>query len=275
MSWQASANAKQITHFGDGSPLSPADKCVLMLLAEYSNPDSGYAYPSVATLAKFAGMKERGTRGVLARLKAGGVIQVQPRNGGRGLSLPNFYSIVDRSSTPALPCTPAPPCTLPLHRGAALPLHRGAAKPTVQPTEEPTVVEEQALDQTTSPASPGSERRNLSPLVKDGWLYFLERTGKSQTQYLFNRERQRQGEQGFQSLIAFAKRRGSADPHSAAAQLFKVAVERLANSDFHNGKNNSGQAYLDWHQLFKGKDFKPPTKLVEFWLDDARWERCS
>jgi hypothetical protein len=62
MSWQASADAKQITHYKDGSALTATDKCVLMLLADYANPESGYAFPSIPTLAKYAGLKLRGTQ---------------------------------------------------------------------------------------------------------------------------------------------------------------------------------------------------------------------
>ena len=50
-------------------------------------------------------------------------------------------------------------------------------------------------------------------------------------------------------------------------------MDRLADSPFHNGKNDQGKRYLDWHQLFRAKDFPAPTKLVEYWLDDSRWTK--
>jgi hypothetical protein len=107
--------------------------------------------------------------------------------------------------------------------------------------------------------------------VREGWEYFLERTGKSPKQYLFNKGRERQGLSGFRSLVAFAERCGSPDPLQAASDLFRVAVDRLANSPFHNGRNDQGKTYLDWHQLFRSKDHPSPTKLLEVWLDDERW----
>jgi hypothetical protein len=112
----------------------------------------------------------------------------------------------------------------------------------------------------------GLERR-----VTEGWEYFLERTGKSPKQYLFNKGRERQGISGFKSLVAFAERCDSPDPLQAASDLFRVAVDRLANSPFHNGRNDQGNTYLDWHQLFRSKDHPSPTKLLEVWLDDERW----
>ena len=116
--------------------------------------------------------------------------------------------------------------------------------------------------------------KNLEHRVKEGWDYFLDRTNKSPAQYLFSVEQQKQGLRGFESLVAFVKRCKAPDnPHDAASKLFRVAVDRLADSDFHNGKNDQGKQYLDWHQLFRSKDFPTPTKLVEYWLDDSRWTK--
>jgi hypothetical protein len=108
MSWQACANAKLITSFSDGSSLSPTDKCVLMLLAEYCNPETGNAYPTIATLATYSCMEERSVSRILARLKAGGVVEVIPRQDSRGLSLPNFYRIPPQGGYPDSPVTPTP-----------------------------------------------------------------------------------------------------------------------------------------------------------------------
>ena len=113
----------------------------------------------------------------------------------------------------------------------------------------------------------------LAGLVKAGFSYFLEKTGKSPKQYLLSRDKAVMGRRGFEELVKYAKRHQHAHPQTAAKQLFEAAIDRLASSEFHNGKNDQGRTYLDWHHLFRGKGYPSPTKLVEFWLDDDKWER--
>jgi hypothetical protein len=134
------------------------------------------------------------------------------------------------------------------------------------------IVEEKSFDDNLLPVTPFLDvEKDLERRVKELWDYFLERTHKSPKQYLFNKVRERQGLSGFKSLVAFAERCGSPDPLQAASDLFRLAVDRLANSPFHNGRNDQGKSYLDWHQLFRSKDHPSPTKLLEVWLDDERW----
>jgi hypothetical protein len=137
------------------------------------------------------------------------------------------------------------------------------------------IVEEKSFDETQLLlSSPLEVEKDLEYRVKEGWEYFLERMGKSSAQYLFSRERQKQGLEGFKSLVAFAKRcKTQDDPFDAASKLFRLAVDRLADSPFHNGENKQGKKYLDWHQLFRSDDFPTPTKLVEYWLEDSRWTK--
>jgi hypothetical protein len=112
----------------------------------------------------------------------------------------------------------------------------------------------------------------LDTLVRDGFTYFLAKTGKTPAQYELTRERLVMGRRGFEELVRYGKRCGHDDPISVAPEAFRLAVDRLAESPFHLGKNDSGRTYLDWHQLFRSKEFPMPKKLVEFWLDDSRWE---
>jgi hypothetical protein len=137
------------------------------------------------------------------------------------------------------------------------------------------IVKEKSFDDAQPKLSSSLEvGKSLERRVKEGWDYFLDRTNKSSAQYLFSPERQKQGLKGFESLVAFVRRcKVSGDALDAASKLFRVAVDRLADSDFHNGKNDQGKQYLDWHQLFRSKDFPMPTKLVEYWLDDSRWTK--
>ena len=134
------------------------------------------------------------------------------------------------------------------------------------------IVEEKSVDDTpVLVLSPPKVKGDLDSLVKEGWLYFLEKTDKSPAQHEFTDDKQRLGLKGFKALLEYAKRSRSAEPFDAAPKLFRLAVDRLAESPFHNGENERGKSYLDWHQLFRSKDFPAPRKLVEFWLDDKKW----
>ena len=130
-------------------------------------------------------------------------------------------------------------------------------------------VEDFTLD--GEPVSSSSKKEKLISLVKTGWSYYLEQTKKASSQYQLTRDRERMGASGFEELIKFARRREHPDPWSAASDLFRVAVDRLASSPFHNGENDHHRKYLDWHQLFRAKEYPAPRKLLEFWLDDSRW----
>jgi hypothetical protein len=116
---------------------------------------------------------------------------------------------------------------------------------------------------------------SVTQLVKDGWDYWLDRTGRHASQNKLTQDRLAQGRKGFESLIAFAKERKAPQPVDAAVQLFQAAVDRMASSPFHSGQNEQGTSYNNWQHLFAGKGYPSPRKLLEFWLDDARWEKCS
>jgi hypothetical protein len=138
---------------------------------------------------------------------------------------------------------------------------------TVTVTEEKTIVESSASDHL-----PGICVCKVGPieeLVVDGFAYFLERTGHQPDQYELNDKRRAMGLDGFHALLKFVRSRDpGADPLPLAMDLFRVAVDRLVNSKFHSGHNDDGKRYWEWHHLFKSRDYKSPTKLVGYWLND-------
>jgi hypothetical protein len=151
--------------------------------------------------------------------------------------------------------------------------HIAEAEAEAEALKESTIVVESSASDQPGPSPSLFEVDEIKRRTKEGFDYFLEKTGKSAKQNPFNQDKKRQGEKGFKSLIGFAKSCNSPDPLDAATQLFRVAVNRLANSPWHNGHNPEGKRYLDWYQLFRSKDFPAPTKLLEYWLDDDRWTK--
>jgi hypothetical protein len=125
----------------------------------------------------------------------------------------------------------------------------------------------------TQPTSSTGKRSTsvLDELAQDGYQYFLEKTGRSSAQHKFSKERRKLGVDGFKALLKFAAEIKAPDPELSAIKLFRLAVDRMSESEFHNGTNKTGTKYNDWHHLFRATGFRSPTKLLEFWLDDSRF----
>lgn len=91
MSWEASALAKKIRFFADGTKLTAVDKCVLMVLGEYTHPETEVAWPSIQTLADDCGLTANTCRAVVHRLAAGGIIRIIPHKTEGNVNLSNRY----------------------------------------------------------------------------------------------------------------------------------------------------------------------------------------
>jgi hypothetical protein len=138
---------------------------------------------------------------------------------------------------------------------------------TVTVTEEKPFVESFASDHL--PGMVVCKVDPLEDLLADGFRYFLEQTGHHADQYELDDKRRAMGLAGFRDLVKFVRGRDpNADPFPPVANLFRLAVDRLVNSKFHSGENPDGKRYWEWHHLFKAKEYKSPTKLRGYWLND-------
>jgi Helix-turn-helix domain len=79
MSWQATAYVSELTLTPSGERLTRSEKLVAMMLANRHNPDYGYAWPKVATLAKDALLSVRMVQYCLKSLEKKGVITIERR----------------------------------------------------------------------------------------------------------------------------------------------------------------------------------------------------
>jgi hypothetical protein len=66
----------------NGQPLTPAEKLVALVLADYFNSELGYAYPGIERLAAEALVGERHCRRIIHQLETKGVISIE-QGGGR------------------------------------------------------------------------------------------------------------------------------------------------------------------------------------------------
>jgi hypothetical protein len=87
------------------SSVQGSAKVVLLGLANHANENGGNAWPSVATLSRYANLSERATQKVLGKLANEGHIIVRRNQGGspdaRADSRPNLYQIVMQSNSAA------------------------------------------------------------------------------------------------------------------------------------------------------------------------------
>lgn len=59
----------------------PLEKLVLLALADWINPATGYCWPKVATIAKKTGLSTRQVQRIISKLKRDGTISVEPGSG--------------------------------------------------------------------------------------------------------------------------------------------------------------------------------------------------
>jgi hypothetical protein len=118
MSWQATAYVSELTITPSGEKLTRSEKLLALLLANRHNPDYGYAWPKVSTLAQDAMMSVRMVQYALKSLERKGVITIERRWIGPQQCDTNAYRFPglasrgdDATVAPGRISPPAPPCT--------------------------------------------------------------------------------------------------------------------------------------------------------------------
>jgi hypothetical protein len=109
-------------------PIMGGQKAVLLALANHADAE-GECYPSIATIALHAGLKERGTRQVMRHLEALGLITTTPTNGRLSTYRLNF----ELAQTPAVRA-PLPRHVVPPYPGTTCPPPSPTLFPNIQPT---------------------------------------------------------------------------------------------------------------------------------------------
>jgi hypothetical protein len=104
----ALAWAKQVKTGANGEPLTPTEKLALLILADYLNAETGYAWPSIATIAADCLVTDRHAQKVLRSLEAKGLITVQERYGKDGRQMSSAYRLLI-GSIPAPDLPPVDP----------------------------------------------------------------------------------------------------------------------------------------------------------------------
>jgi hypothetical protein len=200
-----------------------------MILADYSNPETGYAYPSVSILSVKCCMKERNAQKILSNLGKGGVLEIIPKKDARGLCLPNFYRIIEGGRvSPSAPIGVSP----------------SAPKPqglTESESINPELFEKSSINKPKPEAD----------LIKEVWNYYLETIEKSPLTKL-TPKRQKMALLRYQEVL---KAVPNPVPELAVA-LLKECIDELAASDYHmaRGKYAGQPKYNSWEILFRSQE---------------------
>lgn len=101
MSWAATAYVKDLQTTPDGQRLTRSEKLILFVLADYSDPDTGCAWPSFETLAEKALMSRSSAFATIRSLRDKGMIEVEQRRSGQRRAS-NRYRILGVAAQPAL-----------------------------------------------------------------------------------------------------------------------------------------------------------------------------
>jgi DNA-binding MarR family transcriptional regulator len=83
MSWEMAGRVKRILAGRNGEPISTTDKLLLLILADYHDPESGYAWPSVKILAEQCLSTERTIQTSLRHLEKCNLVKTEMKAGKR------------------------------------------------------------------------------------------------------------------------------------------------------------------------------------------------
>jgi hypothetical protein len=149
----------------------------------------------------------------------------------------------------------------------------GLDRPEVQTytAQRPTPIPPGGLTETQVNPKPKNLSSNATPLaVEEVWEYYRNKLQRSPHLEL-TKQRRAMGEAGLRACEKMARMNGSTRPSEDAVTLMKLAIDRLAESPWHNGENGNGTKYLDWEVLFRGRNVPCPQKLTDYWLNDEKF----
>ncbi len=150
---------------------------------------------------------------------------------------------------------------------------------TVNQSEQcvpPCAYTEAERESTTTTSLFGEEelpKRDLkNEVIGKAWDYYRE-IFERRSDYDFSDTRRCHAEKAWKSLTRKCKELGIQDDERPAAILdwLCAAIEFMKADKFHNGQNDVRTKYNDWEYLFRGKDFKSPDKLTDFWLNNYKF----
>jgi hypothetical protein len=149
----------------------------------------------------------------------------------------------------------------------------GLDRPEVQncAADRPTPIPPAGL--TKRHINPKPKSISLNPVqsrVEEVWEYYRVKL-KRAPHFELTKQRRSMGEAGLKACETLARTKNSVRPAEDAIVLMKRAIDHLAASAWHNGDNEKGVKYIEWEQLFCGRNVRSPYKLIDFWLNEDKF----
>jgi hypothetical protein len=109
-----------------------------------------------------------------------------------------------------------------------------------------------------SPEPSGSDDKHITSAFESVWHYYLEKTGRNPKTYSLTPTRKRKGLSRLHECLK--KTNGDVE---AAVSLMKIAVDALADSDWHMGRDlkTNGKKYCEWEDHL----FKSYEQMEKWW----------
>ena len=111
-------------------------------------------------------------------------------------------------------------------------------------------------------------------VISKVWEYYRQQFDRNEN-YCLSPTRQKHAEKAWDALVKKCKQNlvAEADQPEIILGWFCKAIERMRKDKYHNGQNDQHMKYNDWDYLFRGKDYKSPDKLTDFWLNDYKFSK--
>jgi len=93
----------------------------------------------------------------------------------------------------------------------------------------------------------------------------METIGRNPKLYTFTEKRKTMGLARWRACFSKA----SEPKAENATAMMRLCIDRLAQSAFHNGKNDRGRKYIDWEILFRSQE------QMEKWLNDDNFAEAE
>lgn len=238
-----------MTSVWESAPYTEGTLLVLLALADWAS-DDGICWPKIKTLADKARLSERGAQNSIKRLIADGSLSVAQESSCPGE--PRKYQIGVQFLHPSK----RKGVQLEAEMGAVgdekgcSSRHRNKEEPSLEPSLPTTRIDG---------LFPLTDERPKDDVIERLWNYYLKTMDRSLA--TLTPKRRKMGELRFKEALKL-----KSGDRKRAEVVMEIAIEQLASSPWHQGKNPSGKKYLSWEHAFRSPE------QFEMWIARSNGE---
>jgi hypothetical protein len=218
---------------------------VLLALADWAD-EGGYCFPKVPAIAKKSRLTERQVRNILRNFRKDDTLSIE-RGGGRGIQNryrinPEKFSVKSvslKSEAETLKSTTGNPEICDSGKTGLIREKSTTCGEKPQGNRHYPSIEPSYLSSKPS----GSDDTVLRSALQTVWDYYINKVDRDPKIYSFSLPRKRKGLARLRECLS--KTNGDV---TKAVELMKIAVDSLASSDWHMGRDpkTNGKKYCEW-----------------------------